>query len=150
MASTVSNIINNIVDKGVNTATTTLQGGNWVDPLVTSAKAQTSSLGILQPAVDDALDALIDNKEMLGQISAQAFVAIVGHLALKQEDQARLIFLATTASFSERMAVLDADDAASAKAKVDHDKMWANIKSLGLDLLEAAGKAAIPLLLGAL
>lgn len=145
-----SNIINKIVDKGASAAAAGLQNGGWVNTLVDSAKNQTSCLGAYQPAVNDALSAISDNKSLVGRISAQAFVAIVSHLALNQDDQAKLVFLATSATFSQRMAVLDADDAAAAKAKEDSDKVWASIKTLALDLLEAAGKAAIPILLLAL
>jgi hypothetical protein len=139
-------IINNIATKGVNTAAAT----SWVKPLVDSAKAQTAGLGDAQPVVNAVLDTLVDNQDDLIQITAQGFVAIVSHLALKQPDQARLIFLATAATFEERMAVLDSDDAAAAKAKADSDARWAKIETIALDLLEAAGKAAIPLLLAAL
>ena len=125
-------------------------GGNWVAPLVAVAKTQTTGLGDAQPVVNAVLDTMVGEQDNLVSISAEAFVAIVSHLALNQEDQAKLIFLATAASFEERMAVLDADDAVAAKAKADNDKMWAAIRSVALDLLEAAGKAAIPLLLTAL
>lgn len=122
----------------------------WVEPFVANAKLQTASLGQAQPVVDGVLDSILENRETLVRISAASFVSIVSHLALNQEDQARLVYLATAASFSERMAVLDRDDAAAAKAKADNDQMWAMIRKLALELLEAAAKAAIPLLLAAL
>lgn len=143
MAAETSPILTNITPGKIKDA-------NWVQPLVDSAKSQTSNLGDAQPVVDSVLDTLVDHQDDLINISAQAFVAIVSHIALKQDAQAKLIYLATAASFDERMAVLDSDDANAAKAKADNDKMWETIRTLAFDLLEAAGKAAIPLLLVAL
>lgn len=144
MAAETSPILTTIVSGKATSA------ANWVQPLVDSAKSQTSGLGDAQPVVNSVLDTLVDHQDELVTISAQAFVAIVAHVALNQDDQAKLIYLATGASFDERMAVLDSDDANAAKAKADSDKMWETIRTVALDILEAAGKAAIPILLAAL
>jgi hypothetical protein len=147
MADSTSPILNNL-GPGQNTAST--PDGNWVKPFVAAAKVQTVDLGYSQPVVDSVLDTLIVNQATLVTITADAFVAIVSHLALNQEDQAKLVYLATSATFAERMATLDADDAAAAKAKADNDAMWSLIRQIALDLLEAAAKAAIPILIAAL
>lgn len=145
-----SSIFDKLVDKGVSVASKELEKGKWVESAVSAAKKQTDSLGEAKPAVDAALDTMLANKDVLGHVSSTAFVAIVGHLALGQEDQARLLYLAKDASFDEMMAALDQSDAAARKAKADKDAAWAATKKVALEVLVAAGKAALPLLLAAI
>lgn len=116
-----------------------------VDALTTKLLPQVPSA--LQGAVAAAVQALKDNEALLAGTTAHGFTALVSHLALGQEDQARMVWLSSSADFDAEMKALDdafAATRADAEAKA---KQWATVKGIALSILEAGGKAAVPLLL---
>ena len=101
----------------------------------------------VQGLVAAAMATVKANEQLISDTTVQGFTALVSHLALGQEDQARQVWLSGGASFDDLMNTLDKDDAATQagiKARAD---TWASVKNVALSFLEAAGKAALPILL---
>jgi len=143
-------ILDTLADKASSKATATLLSGSWVVSAVDAGKKQTGSLGDLKPVADAALDEMLANKDKLGQVSANAFVAIISRLSLGQTDQARLIYLATDATFEERMAALDTASEATRKGKADSDAAWADFKNVAMSIMKKAGPILIQVLMAAI
>jgi hypothetical protein len=128
------------------------QADKWVDQGVESLRSKivpklpAETAGIAY-AVADVLNT---DKATLHEITHGGFTAIASYLALGNEDDAYLIFLAERATFEERQNALLGAMRASVGAKVSRDEMWAKVKKLAIEVLQVAGKMAIPLLLAML
>ena len=90
---------------------------------------------------------LSSDPDTLHQVSHAGFTALTSALAVGAEDEAYLIFLRETATDDQRQDALLGAMRNSLDAKAERDANWAKTKKLALDVLAAAGKAAIPLLL---
>lgn len=101
----------------------------------------------LQGAAASALKLIEANADVLGGTTAAGFAAIVSHVALGDEDAARLVWLGSVADFDARMAALDDASAATRAAVVASADRWATVKSVALEFLKAFGTAGLPLLL---
>lgn len=94
-----------------------------------------------------ALEVVRQNESVIADTTAKGFVAIVTHLALGKDDQAREVWLQTAAPFDDLMKALDEDSGATRSERQARELRWGSIKSVAEDFLIAGGKAAIPLLL---
>lgn len=101
----------------------------------------------LQGAAAAGLKLLSDNAEILGGTTAAGFAALVSHIAMGDEDTARLIWLGQGADFDARMAALDAASAATRANVVAKQEQWATVKDIALAFLKTVGTAGLPILL---
>jgi hypothetical protein len=144
-------ILDTLADKASSKATATLLSGSWVVSAVDAGKKQTGGLDTLTATFANvALDEMLANKDKLGQVSANTFVAIISRLSLGQTDQARLIYLATDATFEERMAALDTASEATRKGKADSDAAWADFKNVVMSIMKKVGPILIQVLMAAI
>lgn len=125
------------------------QADKWVDKgvEVVALKAATSLPTEVRPVADAVIDILNSDKDTLHEITHRGFTEITMSLAVGAEDDAYLTFLREHATHEERQDALLGAMRASVGAKVSRDETWAKTKKIALDVLLAAGKAAIPLLL---
>jgi hypothetical protein len=121
----------------------------WVDQGVESLRSKVlPKLPTEAAGVANAVMGVLDGgKDTLHEISHGSFAAITSYIAVGSEDEAYLLFLRERATHEERQNALLGAMRASVDAKAARDEMWAKVKKLALDVLAAAGKAAIPLLL---
>lgn len=99
----------------------------------------------------DQVAARIDeDADLVAETSEAAFLMIVTKLALGQDNAAYHEWLRTQATAAERAAARREAFAGVRAEAIRRRQRWEAMKELGKDVLEIAGKAAVPLLLGAL
>jgi hypothetical protein len=101
----------------------------------------------IRPSAQAMIDTLSANKGVANSVTHAGLTTIVGYLALDASDDAKLVFIAEQASFDERQNALLAAMRAARQANDETEAAWQSVKQLALDILKAAGQAAIPLLL---
>lgn len=105
----------------------------------------------LQGAFAAAIEELKTNETLLGETTAHGFTALVAHLAMGDEDAARLVWLSTAADFDAEMDAVDAAYLANRKDSTSKAGTWGTIKRIALAVLEAGGevgaRAIVPALL---
>lgn len=126
------------------------QTSKWISMAVDALN--TDLMPLVPPELQGALAAAVvqlkANQDLIAGTTVEGFTALVSHLAMGREDQARLTWLSSSADFDADMAALDdAFEATQADVKRKADT-WATVKSVALDLVMAGGKALVPVLLG--
>lgn len=125
------------------------QAQRWVGELIDATRAKLLPLlpTEVQGAVIAGLEKLKAAEPLLSDTTSHGFLAIVHHLALGNEDGARLAWLGEGASFRDRMNALDKSSEVTRALAQSRAARWSTVRTVALDFLEAAGKAAVPVLL---
>lgn len=98
----------------------------------------------------DALDAVDERKGALATLGKARALAVLVQLGAGREDEARLLYLATAATFGELLAASEASTQATLAATRAREEAWDEIKKLAKEVGAIALKALIPILLAAL
>lgn len=98
----------------------------------------------------DALDAVEARKSALASLGKARALAVLVQLGAGREDEARLLYLATAATFEERLAASEASTVATLAATRAREEAWDEVKQLAKEVGAIALKTLIPILLAAL
>lgn len=139
-----------LIDKLLDRAADEVKDPRWVERAVRQGKNQSAALGDFKPVADAALDELLVHKDAVAEVSGATFVGIVSYLALGKDNEAKMLYLRTDASFGELMGALDQASETTRAEKKAREESWQKVKAVGQKILKKAGQAAIPLLLAAI
>ena len=130
----------------------------WVARHVRAVREQLAEQEIPEESrapADAGLEVLERRAGELAETGRYALAVVVGRIALGQDDQAERWWRELRdASFDRRGEMLDEAGRASVAGKRRREResaeAWVRVRSVALELLKAAGQAALPLLLAAL
>lgn len=127
-----------------------MQAARWARLLADGLQAELVPKvpAALQGALLAAIQSIRDNEATVDATTQHGFLAIVSHLAAGNEDRARIAWLATAADFRSEMDALDQAYAATRADVKARAEAWATVRRVAVDLVEAGGKALVPVLLG--
>lgn len=130
-------------------ATKALADPEWVSRGISAVRREADAVEPLAPVATAGLDYLASNRDAVAKVAAGTFMDVVHHLALGRDAAAERVFLAwleTTAAAEERTSArLDAARGVVVEEDASHAS-WAATKALAIGFIEAAGKAALPIL----
>lgn len=124
---------------------------SWVEKVVVFIN------GKLVPSLDPRFQglaaagaqALDRGKAVIATRSAAVFTEVVNHLALGQKDEARTAWLRDQASFEDILDTMDRNSQVT-QARIRREaEEWEAFRLVAQSFLEATGRAAIPILIGA-
>lgn len=101
----------------------------------------------LQGSASDLIAKLREDAPLIGGATVYGFAAMTSHLALGEEDQARLVWLSTAATIDDEMSELDSAFVATRTDAAAKAQAWNNVRQVALDFLEIAETKALPILL---
>lgn len=94
-----------------------------------------------------ALDTVYQRRETIAKTTASALVAGVAHIALGQQDQARIEWIGSLSDVDELFAELDMASAEAQKAAKDRSDAFDAFEMFAKEFLKAGLQVAVPLLL---
>lgn len=124
------------------------QAQKWVAAAVGSIEKLIPALpSQVQGLFAAAAKSLGDNSTVIGQVSGQEFGSIVHHLAMGNEDAARLAWLGGGATFEDRMKARDDASDATRASDARSLERWTAVKDVGQTVVKAIITAGIPMVL---
>ena len=123
---------------------------DWIDRLVEKAKEQAED-HFSGPEADlarSALDKIGNNSEQLAHLGHGGLLSLLTRVVSREDEQARLTYLAFGATFDERRAASHAAASTAINERLNRELAWDGV----LEMLKGLGKVlwrVIPLLLAA-